>query len=1049
MTSTHLNYMIEALHLEVAAIRKRGGTGQTDLRGGEMIGVAEGNYLYRFPISEDLQLRDETPVRVVCGQSEVDGNIVSILKGFLIVALEEDMGPKIASARLITDDSFLIERLREKLDEVSEGAQFNHGSANRVVGEAPIKCSVEEPDPQVFLGDLLNPGQQEAIRRSFGSDTTFIWGPPGTGKTTTLARIVEAHFRANRSVLLVSNTNIAVDTALEQIAKRLDGEPDFYAGAILRHGPVVKDELRERYGEEVILDKIVQRLGVELESQKQALTSELEAVKIEAAKLGGMIEDLEDLEGLRSDLKHQALTTESLRGHLNELIDKLNAKNAFVNKLDGDLIRAREMGAIRRLLSGLNPDRLSGEIAKEKLDCGTIESGISASRSTFGAKELEVKVLKEQVSAAESKAQNHPSIKECRLRLRAKEQSITELRGRLKAIQDQLDSLRQQILNNCRVLATTVYRTYLKGQVEREFDVVIIDEASMLMLPMCYYAAGLAKHFVVVAGDFRQLAPIVISDDSVALEWLKKDAFEKTDIPTQIASNTRPAYVAVLSEQYRMKETICSCINSIFYNDHPLTTADKVRHRSPDWFPFGDQQLLYIDTSQLNPWAAMRLGTFSRYNLLHALLIRKIVAYLDNEGCLPVERGTNDVLGIISPYSAQTKLIQALLNDQLQGRGAEFAATVHRFQGNEKDSIIVDLTDSIGARLGRFMNAIRLEEDGSRLLNVAVSRARHRVLLIANFGFLRNKAPEDGKLLELLNYFEEFGEALEAKELLLLGQDDWADGIAHIGNAGGFGFSDEDVTVLTEGTFYPAFTRDLTEAKRSILIFSPFVTERGTSRWIDLLRAALSREVLVRLVTRPPGDQGGVLEEGLPETVSGIRKLGISVDHRARMHEKIAIIDDEILWHGSLNVLSHNNTSESMLRIHSPSACAQVGKFVTTPQSKRDRNANIYQAENPQCPNCEEPMIWKNGRYGVYFECDVCGTKIDGRTSRVSGTRVPLPTQGQHRTRQHTQMATQESKPCPRPACGGRLVIKRGPRGAFLGCTNYRSLGCRESEDLR
>lgn len=91
MTSTHLNYMIEALHLEVAAIRRRGGTGQTDLRGGERIGVAEGNYLYRFPISEDLQLRDETPVRVVCGQSEVDGTIVSILKGFLIVALEEDM----------------------------------------------------------------------------------------------------------------------------------------------------------------------------------------------------------------------------------------------------------------------------------------------------------------------------------------------------------------------------------------------------------------------------------------------------------------------------------------------------------------------------------------------------------------------------------------------------------------------------------------------------------------------------------------------------------------------------------------------------------------------------------------------------------------------------------------------------------------------------------------------------------------------------------------------------------------------------------------------
>lgn len=339
--------------------------------------------------------------------------------------------------------------------------------------------------------------------------------------------------------------------------------------------------------------------------------------------------------------------------------------------------------------------------------------------------------------------------------------------------------------------------------------------------------------------------------------------------------------------------------------------------------------------------------------------------------------------------------------------------------------------------------AVKGDEDGARLLNVAISRARHRVMLIANFGFLRHKAPTGGKLEQLLDYFEEFGESIRANDLLTLGQEDWSDGLSHLGGDDRYGFSDQDASVFTEGTFYPGFTEDLRQAQHSILIFSPFLTERGTSRWIELLRHAINRGVLVRLVTRPPGDQGGVLEDGLPQTVSSIREIGIAVDHRARMHEKIALIDDEILWHGSLNILSHRDTSESMLRIRSPSACAQVGRFVTTPTGKKEKS-NICEGENPRCPNCQEFVIWKNGRFGVYFECDRCGTKIDSRTGKAKPGRLIVNT----RRRPNIPTQVDQSKPCPRPGCGGQLVKKIGPRGPFLGCTNYRRNGCRQSENI-
>jgi hypothetical protein len=132
-----------------------------------------------------------------------------------------------------------------------------------------------------------------------------------------------------------------------------------------------------------------------------------------------------------------------------------------------------------------------------------------------------------------------------------------------------------------------------------------------------------------------------------------------------------------------------------------------------------------------------------------------------------------------------------------------------------------------------------------------------------------------------------------------------------------FDFPEGAAGAFTEGTFYPAFQQDLARAHESVVIFSPFATGPGTGRWVDPLRAALARGVRVRILTRPPEEPGGGTTDEVGGLVSGLRDLGVTVDLRARMHEKIAILDGRILW---LNILSHRDTHESMLRIESPAA---------------------------------------------------------------------------------------------------------------------------------
>lgn len=129
------------------------------------------------------------------------------------------------------DLTWLLEGLRERLQEVEDGATAHGAIADDVLSPAPAGIADAAPHPEVMRGDRdMNEDQQGAVRRSLGNRATFVWGPPGTGKTWTLARIVEAHYRAGRSVLLVSHTNLAVDTALQQVAERLCGEADFARG---------------------------------------------------------------------------------------------------------------------------------------------------------------------------------------------------------------------------------------------------------------------------------------------------------------------------------------------------------------------------------------------------------------------------------------------------------------------------------------------------------------------------------------------------------------------------------------------------------------------------------------------------------------------------------------------------------------------------------------------------------------------------------------------------------------------------------------------------
>jgi phosphatidylserine/phosphatidylglycerophosphate/cardiolipin synthase-like enzyme len=155
-------------------------------------------------------------------------------------------------------------------------------------------------------------------------------------------------------------------------------------------------------------------------------------------------------------------------------------------------------------------------------------------------------------------------------------------------------------------------------------------------------------------------------------------------------------------------------------------------------------------------------------------------------------------------------------------------------------------------------------------------------------------------------------------------------GYASIGykaKAGSVGVDSIDV-IFDKSNFLPVYNNDIVAAQREILIVSPFVTKRRTVQMIQHLEVALRNKVRVIVVTRPIEDFAGKEPAALQGTLDLLQSAGVSVVLRPNIHQKFALIDQRIVWYGSINLLSFGSAEESIMRLESPNIASELMKSV-------------------------------------------------------------------------------------------------------------------------
>ena len=137
-----------------------------------------------------------------------------------------------------------------------------------------------------------------------------------------------------------------------------------------------------------------------------------------------------------------------------------------------------------------------------------------------------------------------------------------------------------------------------------------------------------------------------------------------------------------------------------------------------------------------------------------------------------------------------------------------------------------------------------------------------------------------------------------------------------------------DSQLFDHKTFYSNFLKDLDRSKEEIVIESPFLTTRRVSMLLPALAKLKRRGVKIVINTRDPLEQEGHMRSEAELSIELLHRAEVSILFTGGHHRKLAIIDRKVIWEGSLNILSQNDSCEIMRRTASARIAKDLMRFI-------------------------------------------------------------------------------------------------------------------------
>jgi phosphatidylserine/phosphatidylglycerophosphate/cardiolipin synthase-like enzyme len=138
-------------------------------------------------------------------------------------------------------------------------------------------------------------------------------------------------------------------------------------------------------------------------------------------------------------------------------------------------------------------------------------------------------------------------------------------------------------------------------------------------------------------------------------------------------------------------------------------------------------------------------------------------------------------------------------------------------------------------------------------------------------------------------------------------------------------FEQPDI-IYDKNSFQPVYTNDFISAQSEILITSPFVSKLRITRLLPLIQSVIARKVSLIVITRPVDDFKEIDKQKVSESHKLLISTGVKLHLHSNIHQKFAVIDQKIVWYGSINLLSFGSAEESIMRLNSSMIAGELLK---------------------------------------------------------------------------------------------------------------------------
>lgn len=559
-----------------------------------------------------------------------------------------------------------------------------------------------------------NNSQYQAVKNAMENQISVIQGPPGTGKTQTILNIIANILMEGKTVQIVSNNNSATQNIYEKLSsskynlgfivaslgnsenKKVfienqdENYPDFSSWKISEDPTVLKQKIDNQSMElKTIFDK-KEKLAY-LKQELSQLTTELTYFNQYVEESDVDINNINIKKNLTSkkwlqlwqETQHilEQKKTISFFFKLKNYIKYRIKNNNFYNQDISKIITTFQA----KFYKTRNQELIT-EIEALENYFNTVNKNLLSEFCDNSMKILKDKLIKKYNANNKRKIFSERN----------------------------LWNKPNEVLKEYPVILSTTFssKTTLNSNVI--YDYLIMDEASQVDIATGALALSCARN-VVIVGDSKQLPNVVNSEtrnkaNDIFSGFKIDKGYQYTNSFLQSILDVLPEVKqTLLKEHYRCHPKIIEFCNQKFYQGQLVITTDDKGE---------DDVLTAIKTTK---------GNHERNHYS-----QRQIDVIKNE-IMP--RYTLDIkqTGIITPYKNQVRALKKEFNDL-------DIATVHKFQGKEKDNIIISTVDD---EISDFV-------DDPYLINVAISRAKKKLILVVT----GNKQTKDRNITDLVDYIQ-------------------------------------------------------------------------------------------------------------------------------------------------------------------------------------------------------------------------------------------------------------------------------------------------------